>query len=250
MAKLCGNQYSPATIEKFEEILLNKLNWNPNKVTAWEILDHLLYWITNFQNENSRSGGKDSKALKILREVLSKDEVKSKISIFNQIWILDYNLSRYGPTILSIVSVLLVLRNLGLIAELACFRYLLPRIVKSNPFTEDLEQAEWLAMDIFWIPKAEDDEEEMLLQPEENYHEVWYQLEKPEEVGDLNRSYVSDQSQSTAYKSFNSSPIPPFSHKITIEKDWQGDEFIMGDRLRRKEKIFSKKRRVICKRAL
>jgi hypothetical protein len=110
------------------------------------------------------------------------------------------------------------LKSLGFIAELEYFRYLLPRIVRNNPFTEDLAEAERLAMDIFSIHKEEDEEAEMILTPQENYHEVGYQPERSEEDYDLNRSYVSDQSQSTAYRSSNSSPIPPFSQKIRIKK--------------------------------
>lgn len=145
---------------------------------------------------------------------------------------------------------MLVLKSLGLLAEYASFRYILPRLLTNNEFPKGLLEAEIAAMNVFSIPNLEVDEPELLQLPQEYCQQMDAVEEKENEDHDMDKSFVSEHSQSTTAKSFTSSPLPPFQNKIFIEKEEQGEDDIMEMRKRKNEKIFSKKRRIICKRAL
>lgn len=93
-----------STILQFEEILLDKLNWNPYITTSCEILNHMKSLFTEIAEESVSDENYAFEAIVQMSEIFKSPEYTSKTAIFIQIATLDYNLSRYGAFILAIVA--------------------------------------------------------------------------------------------------------------------------------------------------
>jgi len=97
LLELGSGKYTLKNLIEFEELLLSTLSWNPNLPTCSNIISELLVYLLD-----------EVQVIEELNHITTLDiqELLSKAQIFAQIAILDYNLSRYGKAIISIISIL------------------------------------------------------------------------------------------------------------------------------------------------
>jgi hypothetical protein len=141
--------YSPTQISKFEEILLNVLNWDCTRTTISEVTHHLVLVLKQSVILNESSDTSDSGKIKELITSLESKQIKSKISIFNQIAILDYKLIKYGPAVLGILSPLFVLKNYGQTGQYDFLKELVPQLSEISSLKDILSEAKEVSRQIF-----------------------------------------------------------------------------------------------------
>ena len=77
--------YSHDNIIKFEEILLNTLNWAPCLPTSFEILNHLKELLNEISVESTNNVGRNEEILFNLSEMFKTEEFAQKVAIFIQV---------------------------------------------------------------------------------------------------------------------------------------------------------------------
>lgn len=243
LSELCGNQYSLSTILQFEEILLEKLDWNPYRVTASEVLNHMKSFFDEVAAESKN----------MLSEIFKSQEFASKVSIFIQIAVLDYELSRYGPFNLAIVAILWVLKSKDQLAEYYLFLEYILTMFDDEDFEAQLLNACKVATKLFGLHldlnlpiKFED---EIDAEPADCHFE---ESDDDEVCQELNRSLSSVASQSTIWRSVNASPLPKVKKLIWVssKKTDMKCNFLAPEARKRFLMFRKKKGKVICKRNL
>lgn len=204
--------------------------------------------------------GFDTQILKSLITALKETSVKSKISIFNQIALLgnisynntivDYNLSRYGPSAIGTLAVLFVLKSLGKCEEAKLLMKSFQEVITDELFWNLLRDAEIVAKTVFNPSSSNsgdsiDDE----LTAEESGQEVYHkdsQLSGKEE----SPSCASNSTVSTPLQSMRNTSIPPI-RKLNNEDRFKAREFEAKTQKDSKlQKMLKIKHKVIRKRML
>jgi len=250
LADLWANQYTDEQILKFEEILLNTLNWSPYLPTSCEIYNHFWDFLKELSISFRDPNDKDTNIITSLKNIFGSNDFIKKVRIFNQIALLDYRLSRYGSSILAIVSILCVLKTLEFIAEYNSFSKIVLEVLRKDSSLYNFIEAKTLAMEMFSITESDAiNQDPDVMFDVQDYDDI--NEEHNQDLGkDINKSFTSDNSHSTTSKSSTSSPTPPFSRIISSKKREVEMDDLISAKDKRKHKKFQIKRKVICKRML
>ena len=243
---------------QFEEILLEKLDWNPSLPTASEVLLHLQNYIFELALDSQQNGDKEFETLKSLSEIFNSPEFVRKADIFVKIALLgetspynillDYNLSKYNAFITAMVASLWVLKN-GHIADYYKFLEFIANKFQNEEFIFQLYQANKVAAELFELQDEDEAMKDILGIQTENFE---IPNENPKTCEDLNQSLNSDSSHTTIGKSSTKSPNPK---QRTGYLKWRSQkesspEDLLTKEAKRKACMLRIKRKIICKRRI
>lgn len=93
-------QYTAKQIEDFEVVLLNTLGWDVNLPTCHEVTKHLMQAFETASAKNHVPEATSINQTAEIASMLAEPTVTSKVTVFNQIVILDYKMARYGSFVL------------------------------------------------------------------------------------------------------------------------------------------------------
>ena len=258
LSQLCGEQYSADMHLQFEEILLEKLGWNPYLPTASETLNHIQKFIFELALDSQQNGDEDFETLKSLSEIFNCPEFMRKADIFVKIALLgevypynillDYKLSKYSAFVTAMVASLWVLKN-GQIADYYKFLEFVANKFQNEEFILQLYQANKVAAELFQLQGEDETMKDILGIQTQN---VEIPEENPKTCEDLNQSLNSDSSHTTIGRSSTASPNP--RHKTGYLKGRSQKESSPEDLLtkeaKRKACMLRIKRKIICKRRI
>ena len=89
----CDNIYSHENIIKFEQILLNKLDWQPYLPTSKEVLYQFKDFLLKICLDSSANNDEDYITLLSLSEIFNSEEFTEKASVFVQVAILGTHIN-------------------------------------------------------------------------------------------------------------------------------------------------------------
>lgn len=189
-----------------------------------------------------------------MSEIFKSSEFQEKAAISIQIVVLDYNLSRFGPFILSIVSAMCVLKSRNLTAESDILLQIMLHTFKNEQFIDHLSQALSAATKLFGLPdfdivKSSTKTNDYFIN---NFDD---KEEDDDEDGEAillmksNSNLADDASNTTLCRSVTSSPILPMSQIVKCSRKVNCAESENSSHKKRKN-MFRIKRKVICKRSL
>lgn len=249
LAHLWGGQYSTNQIIQFEEILLNELNWDPYRVTSWEILNHFGSFISNIEMDPSLNGGKTYQELSRLSEMFQFDEFKEKAAIFLQIALLDYNLSRYGPFVLSLLAIVCVLKSKDWVAEYRILLELVYHTFNDDDFLAQMVKVSRVAGVLFQMPTLPDDFDNVQNRFEIITEDKIFEDDEHKTQTTLNQSLTSDASFTALPDLGDESSNLPL---LQIDKTSAKSKSLHSSTSEKNKKkmMYKIKKRLICKRRL
>lgn len=255
LAELCGHQYSIQNIIQFEELMLDKLGWNPWKPTACETMTHLNSLLEEVAKEACIRGNKTCEQITTLAKIFKTSEFQQKAFIFLQIAILDYDLSRFSAFVLWVVAALWVLK-----ANNHLFlKFIILKSFPEEDFVSQLDAAMKVAKDLFNLPLSEDEFEKF----QQLFDDIDEEGEKTmkEDSCSYNKELSRDGSSSTLEYSTKEIPLlgdgsqgsisnpSPLKNSRRNWKEEVDQENVSYDSMKR-EKMLKIKRKVISKQKL
>jgi hypothetical protein len=250
LSELWNHEYSLQSFIKCEELLLEINGWTVYKPTAHETLNHLKALIREVADYSSTSSRKFSDDKTTLSKILESSDFNQKSSIFSQIAILDYDLSRYGAFVRGVIAALAVLKSSYKSAEYHLFFDIILNLFPNEDFLHQLNDALRLAANLFQLQFTDeaDSTTDSAFECLINYDTS--QCDHNGMETETSRNLRRDTSSSTIGRSSSSASIPSLAKTPPKVRD---PATVSQDRLyeaQKKERMLMIKRKVISKQNL